>query len=86
MNEMKVNERALLVVDPGSQKSGIAVLNFCGEILEKKVCVNEEVLEAIGFLDHQYVPVIWVIGDKGAGREISRMIEEQNIRSVEISF
>lgn len=79
-----MNKKIFLVIDPGREKSGIAILDELGTILEKKVFSNHELVEQISIWDHKYVPFGWIIGNKGAGKGIREEVERGNIRSVSI--
>lgn len=79
-----MNKKIFLVIDPGREKSGIAVLDEFGTILKKKVFLNPELIEQIPLWDHEYVPFRWIIGNKGAGKLIREEIEGRNLRSVSI--
>lgn len=79
-----MSKKIFLVIDPGREKSGMAVLDESGMILKKKVFLNQELLEAISIWDHEYVPFGWIIGNKGAGKPIREEVEKGNIRSVSI--
>ena len=72
------------MVGPGSQKTGVALLDFAGKILEKKVCPNEELGDYIQKLDSIYTPDKWVFGNKGAGRAVCEQLREINLREVKI--
>lgn len=76
--------KCVLVVDPGSQKTGMAVLDFSGNILVKKNCSNKELLSYVQELDQNYFPQYWIFGNKGAGRKVREELNKINIRSVEV--
>ena len=70
-----MNKNTILVIDPGSVKTGIAVLDIEGNVLTRKVCTNEEVLNYIGKIKDTYHFVDYLIGDKGAGKKIGEAIK-----------
>ena len=70
-----MNKNTILVIDPGSMKTGIAVLDIEGNVLTRKVCPNEEVLNHIGKIKDAYHFVAYLIGDKGAGKKIGEAIK-----------
>jgi hypothetical protein len=76
--------RIFLIIDPGSQKSGIALLDEKGTVLEKKACTNSEALEYAIFLDRKYKPEAWIFGDKGAGKSVRKEIIGENSRKVTV--
>ena len=76
--------RTFLIIDPGSQKSGIALLDEKGTALEKKTCTNSEASEYAVFLDQKYKPEAWIFGDKGAGKSIRKEITGKNSREVAV--
>lgn len=79
-----MSKRIFLVIDPGREKSGIAVLDESGRILKKKVFSNHELIEQISAWDHEYVPFGWIIGNKGAGKLTREEVERHNVRTVSI--
>ena len=72
-----MNKDTILVIDPGSMKTGIAVLDMQGNVLKRKVCPNEEVLSFISKIKDTYPFVAYLIGDKGAGKKIGEAIKGQ---------
>ena len=49
-----MNKDTILVIDPGSMKTGVAVLDGEGNVIEKKVCVNQELLQYLQKIKETY--------------------------------
>ena len=79
-----MKEQLILVIDPGSEKSGVAILNSLGEIIIQAVLHSHEFKDQLLYLDQKYRPTTWIIGDKNAGREIRELAEKINQRSVPV--
>ena len=70
-----MNKDTILVIDPGSMKTGVAVLDGEGNVIEKKVCVNQELLEYLQKIEETYHFRAHLIGNKGAGKQIGHQIK-----------
>ena len=79
-----MKKQLILVIDPGREKSGIAILNSLGESITQTVLLSHEFTDQLLYLDQKYRPTMWVIGDKNAGREIRELAEKSNQRSVPV--
>lgn len=70
-----MNKDTILVIDPGSMKTGVAVLDIEGNVIEKKVCVNQNLLEYLQKINEIYPFMAHLIGNKGAGKQIGHIIK-----------
>ena len=74
----------ILVIDPGTDKSGIAILNGAGEVITQIVLLSQEFKDQLLYLDQRYQPALWVIGDKNAGRETREVAKKTNWRKIPV--
>lgn len=72
-----MNNKKILVVDPGSAKSGIALLDCSGEILEKRVCLNDQLVDYIEIIKKEHFLSVHLIGNKGAGKTIAKELRDK---------
>ena len=75
-----MKDRIILAIDPGKEKTGIAVLNQSGEIVSRVTLSNAKFEEQLVRFDQQFLPIAWIVGSKNAGREIRDLAEILNQR------
>lgn len=66
--EASASENKIIAVDPGTEKFGVAVLDFSGKVITKSVIFKMKFQEIIGDLILRHKPKILVTGD-GTGSD-----------------
>lgn len=79
-----MRDQQILVIDPGTDKSGVAILNRSGEVIVKAILFRQEFKDQLLYLDQRYQPIVWVVGNKNAGREIRELAQKINRRHVPV--
>lgn len=68
--------KTILSIDPGRDKTGIAVLTPEGEVIFQEVMISSELKEKISFIINQYVPEKILIGQGTFSSNIKTTIYE----------
>ncbi|MBP9484358.1 MAG: hypothetical protein KBF19_06195 [Negativicutes bacterium] len=77
-----MKNKFILAIDPGKEKTGIAILNQSGEVASRLALSNANLKDQLALLDQEFQPIAWVVGSKNAGREIRDLAERLNQRNV----
>ena len=74
-------DKHILAVDPGKDKTGLAVLSEDGSITEKKVSSTFSVAEDINDLVYRHSIKLVVIGNGGPGKFIEKKISNLSLKA-----
>mgnify|MGYP000021927567 CR=1 FL=1 len=69
-------KKILISIDPGSAKSGIAVVNYDKTVIERKVIPSGDLEEALKRYIELFSPDVIIIGDGTSSRKIKLLLEE----------
>ncbi|MFA4905415.1 MAG: hypothetical protein WC645_02805 [Candidatus Margulisiibacteriota bacterium] len=64
----------ILAVDPGREKCGLAVLDDCAKVLEKRVCAAAKIADEVSSLIQKYNIPTLVLGDSTGSRSVKKSI------------
>lgn len=65
----------ILAIDPGSQKCGMAIVDYQGSVLEKMVIPAMELSKTVGVIMGKYRISAFVVGDRTNSRVISDILK-----------
>ncbi len=68
----------IISLDPGKYKTGIAVVNITGDLLDRRVVKTEEAAQAAHELCSKYSAGLFLIGKGGPGRSLEKKIASMN--------
>ena len=67
----------ILAIDPGREKTGIAILNKNGNILEHKIINSKELIQSIKYLLSQYNIEILVMGNGTSSKKKYDLLKQE---------
>lgn len=67
----------ILAIDPGREKTGIAILNKNSDVLEHKIINSEELVQTIKFLLKKYIIKIIVMGNGTSSKKKYDLLKQE---------
>lgn len=65
-----------IAVDPGREKTGLAILSFSGEILEHKIINSEKLVEEVQALQSKYKMQVLIIGSGTSSKAKQKLLQK----------
>ncbi len=73
-----MSTKIVMAIDPGTRKSGFAVVRSDGKVLEREQLEQELLVQRVKELEQRYQPNFFVMGNGTGSKQLRKILEEES--------